>query len=128
VLYARAFALLQYIDPRVDPRVRHASGRDHETLAALGLDGIVVGIARFDCVDESSSAEVSVSVSDDWLRRGVASMLLEQVAARARSIGIKQLTASCIANEPLIRLISALGATTVERSKAGLVDLRVRLT
>ena len=128
VLYARAFALLQYVDPRVHPRVRHANGGDHETLAALGLDGIVVGIARFDRVDESRSAEVSVTVSDDWWRTGVASKLLEQVAAKARSIGIRQLTASCLANEPLVRLIGALGATTVERSEAGLVDVRVRLT
>lgn len=126
VLYARAFGLLQYVDPRVHPRV-HPNRGELETIAALGLDGMVVGIARFDRVDESRSAEVSVTVSDDWRRRGLASMLLEQLAARARSIGIKQLTASCLANEPLIRLISALGATTVQRSKAGLVDVRVRL-
>jgi GNAT superfamily N-acetyltransferase len=128
VLYARAFALVQYVDPRVHPRLRQADRGDHVTIAALGLDGILVGIARLDRVDESRSAEVSVSVSDHWRRRGVASMLLEQVAARARSIGIKQLTACCLATEPLIRLISTLGATTVERSKPGLVDLRVRLT
>jgi GNAT superfamily N-acetyltransferase len=67
-------------------------------------------------------------VSDNWRRRGLASMLLEQVAARARSIGIKQLTASCLANETLIRLTNALGPTTVERAKAGLVDVRVLLT
>ena len=72
VFYARAFGLLQYVDPRVHPRLRHANRDDHETIAALGLDGIVVGIARFDRVDESRSAEVSVSVSDDWRRRGLA--------------------------------------------------------
>ena len=56
------------------------------------------------------------------------SMLLERVATRARSVGIEQLTAICLAsNLKFIRLVSRLGATTVEPSAAGLVNIRIDL-
>ena len=127
-LYARSFSLLQCIDPRVDSRLAHIDCRDHKTITALGPDGVVVGIARFRRVEEARSAEVTVTVSDAWQRRGLASVLLERVAASARSAGIEQLTARCLASElALIRLLSRLGPTVVDQSGAGRLDLQIQL-
>jgi hypothetical protein len=50
------------------------------------------------------------------------SMLLERVAARARSLGIEQLTTICpVSSYTLIGLLSRLGVTTLGRSAAGAV-------
>ena len=83
-------------------------------IAAFAPDGVTVGIARCLPVSKSASAEVTVAVAEAWQGRGIATALLERVAARARSVDIEQLTASCPAsNDTLIRLLSRLGPTTV---------------
>jgi len=127
-LYARSFRLLQCIDPRLDSRLKHLDRRDHKAITALCPDGVVVGIARFLRVTEATSAEITVTVSNPWQRRGLASVLLERAATSARSVGIEQLTATCLASElTLIRLLSRLGPTIVDRSGAGRVDVRIQL-
>jgi GNAT superfamily N-acetyltransferase len=127
-LYARLFVLLQRLDPRTQSALTHVDRSDHEVITAFAPDGVTVGIARCLRVGKPGSAEVTVAVADAWQGRGIASVLLERVAARARSVGIEQLTAICLAgNLTLIRLLSRLGATTVGPSDAGLVDIRIAL-
>ncbi len=47
-------------------------------------------------------------------------MLLERVSARARSAGIEQFSAICLAsNHTVIRLLCRLGPTTIGPSDAG---------
>jgi len=68
-------------------------------------------------------------VADDWRGRGIVSVLLERVAARARSVGVDQFIAICLASShAIIRLLSRLGPTTVGPSDAGIVELRIDLT
>ena len=127
-LYARLFVLLQRLDPRTESALARVDRREHEAIMAFAPDGVTVGIARCLRVDKPGSAEVTVTVADAWQGQGIASVLLERVAARARSVGIEQLTAICLAgNLTLIRLLSRLGATTVGPSDAGLVDIRIAL-
>lgn len=127
-LYARLFVLLQRLDPRTESALTHVDRSDHDVITAFAPDGVTVGIARCLRAGKPGSAEVTVAVADDWQGRGIASMLLERVATRARSVGIEQLTAICLAgNLTFIRLLSRLGATTVEPSDAGLVDVRIDL-
>ncbi|MGZ6563151.1 MAG: GNAT family N-acetyltransferase, partial [Solirubrobacteraceae bacterium] len=45
------------------------------------------------------SAEVTVAVAEAWQGRGIATALLERVAASARAADIKQLTARCLAGD-----------------------------
>jgi RimJ/RimL family protein N-acetyltransferase len=127
-LYARLFVLLQRLDPRTGSARASVNRRDHEVIMAFAADGVTVGIARCLRLGRPESAEVTVAVADDWQGRGLATMLLERVAVRARSVGIEQLTAVCLANNlTLIRLLSRLGATTVGPLDAGLVDVRIDL-
>jgi hypothetical protein len=59
----------------------------------------------------------------------MAGMLLERVTARARSAGIEQFIAICLAsNHTVISPLSRLGPTTVGPPDAGLVDVRIDLT
>lgn len=61
-----------------------------EVLPADGAPSFGIGVAR--CVrlsDHGDLAEVAVVVADEWQRRGVATLLLEQLAAWARARGIR---------------------------------------
>jgi acetate---CoA ligase (ADP-forming) len=127
-LYARLFVLFQQLDHRTESTLKHVDRSDHEVITAFAPDGVTVGIARCLRVGKPGSAEVTVAVADDWQGRGIASMLLERAATRARSVGIEQLTAICLAsNLTFIRLLGRLGPTMVEPSEAGLVDVRIDL-
>jgi len=59
-------------------------------------------------------AEPAVSVVDEWQGRGVGSLLLDEIAHRARQEGIRYFAAPVLAqNETAIALLSRLGDTTV---------------
>jgi L-amino acid N-acyltransferase YncA len=128
-LYARQVALLKRLDPRAEPGLARVDRIDHEAVVAIAPDGVTVGIARcLRCGSKPGSAEVTIAVSEAWRERGIASMLLDRLAARARSIGIEQLTASCAADShTVMRLLSRLGPITTGRAAAGLVDARINL-
>ena len=53
----------------------------------------LIGVARYVRGAEPQLAEVSVVVGDDWQRRGVATLLLEQLVERARAAGITHFVA-----------------------------------
>ena len=60
---------------------------------------------------------------------GIARILLERIATRARSVGIEPFTVMCLAtNNTVVRLLSRLGPTAVGPSDGGLVDVRIDLT
>jgi RimJ/RimL family protein N-acetyltransferase len=126
--YARFFAFLKQLDHRTQSELARVDHFNHEAIAAVASDGSTVGIARYLRIGKSRSAEVAVAVADAWRGRGIASMLLERVATRARAAGIEEFIAICLAtNHAVIRLLRRLGATTVGPSDAGVVELRIDL-
>ena len=67
---------------------------DHEALGAVSRDGRGVGVARYiRDRDESASAEVAVTVVDEWQGRGLGGKLLALLSDRARAAGITRFTA-----------------------------------
>jgi GNAT superfamily N-acetyltransferase len=126
-LYARLFVLLKWLDRFTGPALAGV-GLPPDALAAFAPDGVTVGIARLLPVGKSATAEITVAVAEAWQGRGIATALVERVAARARSVDVKQLTASCPAsNHKFIRVVSRLGPTTVMPSSDGLVKVRIDL-
>ncbi len=127
-VYARLFVLLKWLDRFTGPALAGMDRFALGALAAFAPDGVTVGIARLVPVSKSASAEITVAVADAWQGRGIATALVERAAARARSVDVKQLTASCpAANDKFIRLLSRLGPTTVVPSSVGLVNVRIDL-
>jgi len=127
-LYARLFVLLGWLDRFAKSALVGVDRLGFEPIAAFAPDGVTVGIARCVPVGESASAEVTVAVAEAWQGRGIATALLERVAAGARSVGVEQLTARCLAgNDTLMRLLSRLGPMTVEPWSVGLVNVRIDL-
>ncbi len=126
--YARFFAPLKRLDRRLQSALARVDHVDHEAIAARAWDGTTVGIARYIRLDQSMTAEVAVAVADAWRGRGIATILLDRVATRARAVGIERLAATCLAtNEEVIRLFRRIGETTVGPSIAGIVDVTIDL-
>jgi GNAT superfamily N-acetyltransferase len=75
---------------------------DHEALGAVAeADGRGVGVARYiRDPHDPCSAEVAVTVIDDWHRRGVGTELLTQLVRRASEEGISRFTALIAADNP----------------------------
>lgn len=106
-------------------RVDH---RDNEALTALTPGGAVAGIARYIRLPQPWAAEAAVAMADRWRELGIASLLLQRIAARARMAGIGSLTAVCLAsNTAALRLLGRLGPVTVSAPEAGLVTVRLNL-
>ena len=127
-LYARLSVLLEWLDRFAKSALAGVNRLGVHPIAAFAPDGVTVGIAGCLPVIQSASAEVTVAVAEAWQGRGIATALLERVAASARAADIKQLTARCLAgDDTLIRVLSRLGPTTIEPSRAGLVSVRIDL-
>ncbi len=98
-LYARLVVLLGRLDARTEPALEGVGRFEHEAVMAFAADGVTVGIARYLRPGKPGSAEVTVTMADNWRGRGLAKVLLERLAARARSVGIDQLSAVCLAGD-----------------------------
>ena len=74
--------------------------RDHEALGALDhARGGGVGIARYvRDRDDRRTAEIAITVIDDWQGRGLGTELLARLSERARKEGIDRFTAALSAD------------------------------
>jgi RimJ/RimL family protein N-acetyltransferase len=70
----------------------------------------ILGVARYDRVPGTATAEVAVAVVDDVQRQGVGSGLLSQLAQIARRHGIDELTLIVLPeNQSMLGLLRRLG-------------------
>jgi RimJ/RimL family protein N-acetyltransferase len=102
---------------------------DHEALVALGPHGTEpIGVARYVRLDDPECAEVAIAVVDAWQGRGVGTVLLHELVERAKAVGVRRFSATCLAdNADVIDLLSRLGSTRVEHPDAGLAELTIDL-
>ena len=127
--YERFLGHVKRLDPRTLADLADVDHRDHEALAALDTDGRTVAIARYIRLPASTDAEIAVAVADDWRGRGLATLLLRELAATARGASIRRAHATCLAsNETIIRLLRRLGPSTVSLSDANVVEVTIDLT
>jgi predicted GNAT family acetyltransferase len=116
------------LDDQTHRQLAQVDHRDHEALTAVTADGAVAGIARYIRLGQSSTAEVAVAVADRWRGRGIATLLLQQIAARARAADIDCLTALCLAsNTAVLGLLSRLGPMTTTPPDAEVIEVRIDL-
>jgi GNAT superfamily N-acetyltransferase len=104
---------------------------DHEALIAVSRsDGSGLGVARFirDGADPRS-AEIAVTVIDEWQSRGLGTRLASRLAVRARSEGITRFTAVLFAdNIRALRLLhQGFGSATELERDADQVHYEVQL-
>lgn len=101
---------------------------EHEALTAVTADGATVGIARYIRLPDTGTAELAVAVADLWRGRGIASLLLQGIATRARAAGICWLTVECLAsNTAIVSLLSRLGPVSIAPPAWEVMQVRIDL-
>ena len=104
--------------------------QDHEAIIALDeATGEGIGVARYvRDPDRPEMAEVAVTVIDDWQRRGVGTLLLDVISARAREEGIRTFTALMLAtNEEMMDLLRQLAPMRIVDRETGTVEIEVSI-
>ena len=127
--YSRFFSPISELNSQTLDYLTDVDHHDHEAVVAVNpLTGVGVGVARYvRSRDDPQSAEVAVTVADDWQGRGVARLLLEELADRARAEGVKQFTAVVQAqNERAVRLVERIGPLE-HTEEGGYLEVKVQL-
>ena len=101
---------------------------DHEAMIALDeRTGEGIGVARYvRDPRRPDTAEVAVTVVDDWQGRGVGTLLLEVICGRARQEGVKTFTALMLAtNQDMMDVFRALGPVRIVDQDTGTVEIEM---
>jgi GNAT superfamily N-acetyltransferase len=103
---------------------------DHEAIIALDERG-VQGLGDAFYVRDArrpDTAEVAVTVVDEWQGRGLGTLLLELISARALDEGVSTFTALMLArNQAMMDLFQRLGRVRVVGRSAGTVEIEVAI-
>jgi RimJ/RimL family protein N-acetyltransferase len=93
---------------------------DHEALGALSRDGRGVGVARFiRDTEDPDSAEVAITIVDEWQGRGLGTKLLELLSDRAREEGVARFTAAVAAdNIASSKMVRNAGGVLISSERA----------
>jgi GNAT superfamily N-acetyltransferase len=102
----------------------------HEAMIALderGVDGIADAFYVRD-PKRSDTAEVAVTVVDEWQGRGLGTLLLELISARARDEGIRTFTALMLArNDEMLHLFERLGPVRIVDRALGTLEVEIAI-
>ncbi len=127
--YHRFFSATPELSPAMVAYLTQVDHHDHEAIGAVDPDsGDGLAIARYiRSADDQASAEVAVTVADEWQGRGLGKAVLEELADRARGAHIRRFTALVQADNPAsIRLLEGLGRHR-SSTQAGFVEISVDL-
>lgn len=106
--YLRFFAPMPKLSRRDLERFTHVDHHDRVAFVVL-LGAEIVAVGRYDRI-EPHSAEVAFNVSDSHQGTGLASVLLEHLAAAARERGINSFTAEVLPqNTKMIKVFTETG-------------------
>lgn len=103
------------------------SSCDGGRVLALGLwrDGRLAGLGTAERLDDGS-AEIAFVVSDSEHGRGIATLLLEHLAAAARRAGVRRFVAEVLAdNAPMLQVIRDAGFAATRHSEDGVVTIEM---
>jgi len=126
-IYFRYFSPRPRLSDKDVERLTHVDYSDRMALIALRGDEMI-GVARYDRWRNLSEAEVAFFVDDANHGRGLATVLLEHLAVRAREVGISGFTATVLPeNRRMIGVFTAAGFEATTRFADGVVEVRLGL-
>ena len=128
--YRRFLTSMPHLSDKLARYLTDVDHHDHEALIALdAATGEGVAIARFVRLEEDpATAEAAVTVADDWHGRGLATLLLELLAVRAREEGISRFLAVMLAqNQDMRAVLAGIGETRTVSREGGVVEAEVDL-
>ncbi|HEX3604828.1 MAG TPA: GNAT family N-acetyltransferase [Candidatus Dormibacteraeota bacterium] len=113
--YRRFLSPMLRLPPAMVVRFTEIDYVDHFAWVALDARRQVdpgVAVARYiRCADATGTADVAVTVVDEYQGRGVGSLLMRMLCTTARGNGIERFSSLVLSdNHPMVRLLTGLGA------------------
>jgi len=93
--YFRFFSVHPSLSDKELDRFTHVDHTDREAIVATAGDEII-GVARFDRMDDPSDAEVAFVVADAWQELGLGTAMFRRLAQRAKDVGVGQFVAEVL--------------------------------
>ncbi len=124
-IYFRFFSPRPRLSERDVERFTHVDYVDR--MAFIGLIGEeLVGVARYDRHRARSDAEVAFFIDDHHHGRGMATVLLEYLAAAAREAGISGFTATVLPqNRKMLSVFTQAGFTARSHFEDGVIEVEL---
>lgn len=119
--YLRFFFFHPELTPTEVSRFTHVDHQNREAIVAV-VDDAIVGVARFDRLDDPAEAEVAFVVADSWQGRGIGSLLFDRLRGLAVNAGVTRFVADTMAhNRRMLAVFRHAELPTAERVEDGVV-------
>lgn len=122
-VYLRYFTYKSALTPKELERFTNV---DHHDRVAFTVHrgAKIIGVGRYDRLDDPQDAEVAFNVSDEYQGTGIGSILLEHLAAAARENDISRFTAEVLPeNRKMLTVFSEAGYAVARHFEDGVVVL-----
>lgn len=122
-IYMRFFTYKSVLS---DKELRRFTEVDYRNRVAfvITVAGAIIGIGRYDRLDDPTVAEVAFNIADLHQGRGLGSILLEHLAAAARELGITRFTAEVLPeNRKMLTVFTEAGYEVSRHFDDGVVSL-----
>jgi acyl-CoA synthetase (NDP forming)/RimJ/RimL family protein N-acetyltransferase len=127
-IYFRYFTPHPTLSDREIDALTHIDYVDRMAFVVL-RDDVLVGVARYDRWPTRSEAEVAFFVDDAHRGRGLATLLLEYLAAAAGEAGISAFTATVLpSNRRMVSVFHQAGFATTSSFDEGVIEVRLDLS
>ena len=126
-IYMRFFAFKSKLSSKELKRFTEVDYKDRVALV-ITIGGEILGIGRYDRLDDPAEAEVAFNIADAHQGRGIGSILLEHLAAAARENGIRKFSAEVLPeNRKMLMVFSDAGYDVKRHFDDGVVSLEFNI-
>lgn len=126
-IYMRFFAFKARLSARELKRFTEVDYKDRVAFV-ITMRGEIIGIGRYDRLDNPAEAEVAFNIADAHQGRGIGSILLEHLAAAAHENGIQKFTAEVLPeNRKMLMVFSDAGYDVKRHFDDGVVSLEFNI-
>ena len=126
-IYMRFFAFKSKLSSKELKRFTEVDYKDRVALV-ITIGGDIIGIGRYDRLDDPAEAEVAFNIADAHQGRGIGSILLEHLAAAARENGIRKFSAEVLPeNRKMLMVFSDAGYDVKRHFDDGVVSLEFNI-
>lgn len=122
-IYMRFFAFKARLSSKELKRFTEVDFKDRVAFV-ITIGGEIIGIGRYDRLDDPAEAEVAFNIADAHQGRGIGSILLEHLAAAAQENGIRRFSAEVLPeNRKMLMVFSDAGYDVKRHFDDGVVSL-----
>ncbi|NYE94045.1 acyl-CoA synthetase (NDP forming)/RimJ/RimL family protein N-acetyltransferase [Psychromicrobium silvestre] len=122
-IYLRFFTYRSVLSEKELRRFTQVDYRDRVAFV-ITVAGAIIGVGRYDRLDDPKLAEVAFNISDAHQGRGLGSILLEHLAAAARENGVSRFTAEVLPeNRKMLTVFAEAGYEVSRHFDDGVVSL-----